>query len=58
MSDFPQKSKTFREFLELDPPPSIQDLAQRFGGLGDVPQDLMVLHQAAMRQWNLRRIFR
>jgi hypothetical protein len=60
MSEFPQKIRivSYDSFLELDPPPSLQDLACRFGGLGGVPPDLWVLHQAAMRQWNLRRIFR
>jgi hypothetical protein len=60
MSEFPQKirSVSYDSFLELDPPPSLQDLAQQFSGFGNIPQDRLVLHQAALRQWNLRRIFR
>jgi hypothetical protein len=58
MSDFSQKISPFSDFRILALPASLYELVAAFGGLSQVPIERWAIYEAAMHQWNLRRIFR
>jgi hypothetical protein len=41
--------------LEVNPPPDLQELAQRCGGLGWVPPEAWAEYDYALRMWEAKR---
>ena len=46
--------KTFDEWIKDNPPPDVQALAEKYGGLGLVPHEEWVRWDKELRDWQLK----
>jgi hypothetical protein len=50
----PVKLQSFTEWLVDNPPPDLQALAEHYGGLGNVPEGVMLTFEAEREEWQQR----
>jgi hypothetical protein len=48
-------TKTWAEWLAANPPPDLQTLAEYYGGVGAIPEDIWRKYQTDLVSWQKRR---
>jgi hypothetical protein len=51
-------TRSFQDWLQDNPPPSLIELVERFGGYSRVPVEEWMLYDKAYREWDNERVTR